>query len=186
MGQAYDAMQKELQWLGQKIGREAPGFDPLSEFPDLAEKVKSGDMTREVAAELVQNRKHQALQQQHAESQQTAQQAQFAQQQGLQEVQALGAQLRAGDPQFQQKFAYRAPTVEIIQQTLPPDQWAAAIQNAYQRLPALPAAAPAAPAATARPNNPARASAAPATAAVPKKPEDAFAFGVAEAQALGR
>lgn len=186
MAQAYEAMEKELQWLAQKIGREAPGFDPLSEYPDLAEKVATGDLTREVAAELVQTRKRGALQHEHQTAQQQAYQAQVAEQQGMQSVVALGAQLRASDPQFQQKFAFIQPMIEIIQQSIPPAKWAEAIHSAYQRLPAVPAAAPATPAVPARPNNPARASAAPAVAAVPKKPEDAFAFGVAEAQAMGR
>lgn len=182
MNRAYETMQNELQVLGKKLGREAPGFDPLTDYPDLAEKVASGDITREVAAELVQNRKRGALQDQHQQSQHQTMQAQQAEQQALQEVAALGQKLQA-DPQFQQKFAYLGPTIEIIQATMPPAQWAAAIQNAYQRLPAIPAAAPAAP--VTKPNNPARASAAPAKPATPKDPGDAFSFGVAEAQARG-
>lgn len=184
MARAYETMQAELQFLGQKLGREAPGFDPLSAHPDLAEKVASGDLTREVAAELVQSRQRGVLQTEHQQNQHRASQAEQAQQQALQEVAAIGQQLRAADPQFQQKFAFLAPTVEIIQATLPPAQWATAIQQAYQRMPAIAAPAPAAPAA--RPNNPARASAAPAVPATPKNPADAFSYGVAEAQAQGR
>lgn len=180
MGAAFESMQKELAWLGKKLGREAPGFDPLTDYPDLAEKVASGDITREVAAELVQNRKRGVLQSEHQQTQHQTMQAQQAEQHALQEVAALGQRLQA-DPQFQQKFAYLGPTIEIIQATMPPAQWAAAIQNAYQRLPAI--AAPAAP--VAKPNNPARASAAPAKPATPKDPGDAFSFGVAEAQARG-
>ena len=184
MGRAYDTMLAELQFLGQKLGREAPGFDPLSAHPDLAEKVASGDLERAAAVELVQHRQRGALQTEQQQNQQRVSQSQEAEQLGLQAVADLGAQLRTADPQFQQKFAYLAPTVEIIQATMPPAQWAAAIHQAYQRLPAIPAAAPAAP--VARPNNPARASAAPAVPATPKNPADAFAFGVAEAQAQGR
>jgi len=184
MNRAYDTMQNELQVLGKKLGREAPGFDPLSEHADLAEKVKSGDMDRATAVELIQHRQRGALQQNHQAEQSRAAQAQQAEQQALQDVAALGNQLRTSDPQFLQKFAYLQPTVEIIQATMPPSQWAAAIQQAYQRLPAIaaPAAAPAAPV---RPNNPARASAAPAKAATPKDPYAAFDMGVAEAQARG-
>ncbi|WP_102945300.1 hypothetical protein [Stenotrophomonas sp. VV52] len=183
MNRAYDTMQAELQFLGQKLGREAPGFDPLSAHPDLAEKVRSGDLERAAAVELVQHRQRGVLQTEHQQTQHQRQQAEVAEQQGLQAVAAIGQQLRATDPQFEQKFAFLAPTVDIIQNTLPPAQWAAAIQQAYQRLPALPAAAPAV---AARPNNPARASAAPAVPATPKNPADAFSFGVAEAQAQGR
>ncbi len=183
MNRAYETMEAELKFLGEKLGREAPGFDPLAAHPDLAEKVKTGDLDRAAAVELVQHRQRGVLQNEQQQNQQRLSQSQQAEQLGLQAVADLGAQLRTTDPQFQQKFAYLAPTVEIIQSTLPPAQWAAAIQQAYQRLPPIPAAAPAV---AARPNNPARASAAPAVPATPKNPADAFSFGVAEAQAQGR
>lgn len=183
MNRAYETMEAELKFLGEKLGREAPGFDPLAAHPDLAEKVKTGDLDRAAAVELVQHRQRGVLQTEQQQNQQRVSQSQQAEQQGLQAVADLGNQLRTSDPQFLQKFAYLAPTVEIIQATMPPAQWAAAIQQAYQRLPPIPAAAPAV---AARPNNPARASAAPAVPATPKNPSDAFAFGVAEAQAQGR
>lgn len=184
MGRAYDTMQAELKFLGEKLGREAPGFDPLSAHPDLAEKVKSGDLERSAATELVQRRQREALQNEHQQNQHRASASQQAEQQGLQQVAMLGEQLRAADPQFQQKIAFLAPTLEIVQATLPPSEWAPALKRAYDRLPAVAAPAPAAPAA--RPNNPARASAAPAVPATPKNPADAFSFGVAEAQAQGQ
>jgi len=183
MNRAYETMEAELKFLGEKLGREAPGFDPLAAHPDLAEKVKTGDLDRAAAVELVQHRQRGVLQTEQQQNQQRVSQSQQAEQLGLQAVADLGAQLRTTDPQFQQKMAYIAPTMEIIQSTLPPAQWAAAIQQAYQRLPPIPAAAPAV---AARPNNPARASAAPAVPATPKNPADAFSFGVAEAQAQGR
>lgn len=183
MNRAYETMEAELKFLGEKLGREAPGFDPLAAHPDLAEKVKTGDLDRAAAVELVQHRQRGVLQNEQQQNQQRLSQSQQAEQIGLQAVADLGAQLRASDPQFQQKFAYLLPAIEIIQATLPPAQWASAAHQAYQRLPPMPAAAPAV---AARPNNPARASAAPAVPATPKNPADAFSFGVAEAQAQGR
>lgn len=184
MNNAYDVMQKELQWLGEKLGREAPGFDPLSVHADLAEKVKAGDITREAAAEIVQHRQRLQLQQQHDTSQQQNWQAQQAEQMGLQQVAALGNQLRTADPDFQRKFQYLAPAVALIQQTLPPQQWAAQIQAAYQQLPALPPVQAAAPARSASPS-PIRPSGTPALAAKPKNAAEAFDFGVQEARARG-
>ncbi|HST44501.1 MAG TPA: hypothetical protein VLK29_04670 [Luteimonas sp.] len=184
MTQAYDVMQKELQWLGEKLGREAPGFDPLSAHADLAEKVKAGDITREAAAEIVQHRQRSQLQEQHQTTQKQNWQAQQAEQQGLQQVAALGEQLRTSDPDFQRKFQFLAPTMALIQQTLPPQQWAAQIQAAYQQLPALPPVQAAAPARPASPS-PMRPSGAPALAAKPKNAHEAFDFGVQEARARG-
>ncbi|MCW0413488.1 hypothetical protein NG831_06505 [Xanthomonas sacchari] len=183
MNNAYDVMQKELQWLGEKLGREAPGFDPLSVHADLAEKVKAGDITREAASEIVQHRQRLQLQQQHDTSQQQSWQAQQAEQMGLQQVAALGNQLRTADPDFQRKFQFLAPTVALIQQTLPPQQWAAQIQAAYQQLPALPPAQ--APAARPSSPSPIRPSGTPALAAKPKNAAEAFDFGVQEARARG-
>lgn len=184
MAQAYDAMSKELQWLGQRIGREAPGFDPISAHPDLAEKVASGDLTREVAAEMAQHRQRGVLQQEQRTTQQQTVQAQQAQEQGLAQVQALGSQLKAADPAFAQKLQFLMPAVELIQSTMPPDQWAAAFHNAYLRLPAVAAPAPAAPATPRQANNPTRAHAGTSLAPKPTK-ENAFEFGVAEARARG-
>lgn len=183
MNRAYETMEAELKFLGEKLGREAPGFDPLAAHPDLAEKVKTGDLDRAAAVELVQHRQRGVLQTEQQQNQQRVSQSKQEEDKGLQAVHELGQRLKQSDPQFMQKFDFLLPTVEIIQNTMPPAQWAAAIQLAYQRLPPIPAAAPAV---AARPNNPARASAAPAVPATPKNPADAFSFGVAEAQAQGR
>ncbi|KIQ21554.1 hypothetical protein [Xanthomonas campestris] len=184
MAQAYDAMSKELQWLGQKIGREAPGFDPISAHPDLAEKVASGDLTREVAAEMAQHRQRGVLQQEQRTTQQQTYQAEQAHQYGISQVAALGEQLKASDPFFAKKLPFLMPTVDVIQQTLPPEQWVPAIHQAYLRLPAVAAPAPAAPAAPRQANNPTRANPGMSLAPKPTK-ENAFEFGVAEARARG-
>ncbi|MBE5272124.1 hypothetical protein [Stenotrophomonas sp. B2] len=187
MAEAYERMQGELQWLGQQLGREAPGFDPLSAHPDLAGRVSSGDISRDVALELAQHRQAGQLQQSHTQAQQERQQQDLQYQQGLASVQQLGAQLRAGDAQFDQKLALLAPTIDIIQRTLPPAQWPAEIHRAYLALPATAVAAPAAPAtpvARSAPN-PVRAnSAAPVAPKI--TPENAFDIGVQAARARGQ
>lgn len=186
MADAYERMQGELQWLGQQLGREAPGFDPLSAHPDLAGRVNSGDITRDVALELAQHRQTGQLQQNHTQAQQERQQQDLQYQQGLTSVQQLGAQLRAGDAQFDQKLALLAPTIDIIQRTLPPAQWQTEIHRAYLALPATAVAAPAAAAPIARSApNPVRAnSAAPVAPKI--TPENAFDIGVQAARARGQ
>ncbi|PZT45649.1 hypothetical protein A7X92_00585 [Stenotrophomonas maltophilia] len=187
MADAYERMQGELQWLGQQLGREAPGFDPLSAHPDLAGRVNSGDITRDVALELAQHRQTGQLHQNHTQAQQERQQQDLQYQQGLTSVQQLGAQLRAGDAQFDQKLALLAPTIDIIQRTLPPAQWQTEIHRAYLALPATAVAAPAAaaaPVARSAPN-PVRAnSAAPVAPKI--TPENAFDIGVQAARARGQ
>lgn len=191
MGQAYELMQQEMVWLAQKLGRPAPGYDPLSEFPDLAEQVSSGTTTRELAQELAANRRAQVLQQEtrtrHMNETQRAAESQQLEQQAMQQVADLGQQLRTSDPQFQAKFAALQPTVVFIQRTLPPQHWAAAIQEAYRAIPAAapaPAPAPSPAAAPTPPRNPARPSGANLAAAPTK--ENAFDFGVQLAREQGR
>jgi len=185
MADAYDRMQGELQWLARELGREAPGFDPLSVHPDLAGRVTSGDITRDVALELAQHRQTGQLQQSHTQAQQDRQQQDVQYQQGLVSVQQLGTQLRAGDAQFDQKLALLAPTIDIIQRTLPPAQWQTEIHRAYLALPATAVAAPAAAAPITRSApNPVRAnSAAPVAPKI--TPENAFDIGVQAARARG-
>lgn len=178
MQAAYDQMAQELKWLGQKLGKEAPGYDPLSAHPDLAEQVKAGSLDSKVAAEIVQLRQRGTLQQEQETNHQQAMQAQAEQQQAMMQVAQLGNQLRTTDPQFAQRFQALAPMVEVIQQTLPPSQWATAIHRAYL---AAPATAPVAP--PAKPNNPARAAPA-AVSAGPTKGNE-FDFGVALARSKG-
>lgn len=187
MGQAYDFMQQEMAWLAKQLGRPAPGYDPLAEHADLSKQVSDGDMTRAAAEELIRTRRAAELQQgsQQRQRQQAEQEAsaEQAHQQALQQVGALGQQLRAADPLFEAKFKSIQPMVAVIQSTLPPQQWAAAIQQAYLAAPApVAATAPRQPAAA--PNNPARATGVDLSKAPTK--ENAFDFGVAAAKAAGR
>jgi len=184
MAAAYDRMQGELQWLGKQLGREAPGFDPLSAHADLAGRVTSGDITRDVALELAQHRQQGQLQQTHSQQQYDRQQQDVAFQQGLASVQQLGAQLRAGDAQFDQKLALLAPSIELIQRTLPPAQWPQEIHRAYLSLPAIAAPAAAAPAARAAPNPIRPNGGAPVAPKITT--ENAFDIGVQQARARGQ
>lgn len=188
MAQAYDFMQQEMAWLAKELGRPAPGYDPLAEHADLGRQVADGEITRAAAEELIRTRRAAALQQdsQQRQRQQAEQQAsaEQAHQQALQQVGALGQQLRAADPQFEARFKSIQPMVAVIQNTLPPQQWAAAIQQAYLAAPAPVVAQQAQRPPAAAPNNPARATGVDLAQAPTK--ENAFDFGVAAAKAQGR
>jgi len=179
MGQAFDAMQAELATLGKRLGKPAPGYDPLAEHADLRAQIEQGTLSREAAQELIAARRQQAIYTEHQQQSVQQQQQQAAQQQALDAVSALGDKLRAQDGAlFKARFKAIEPMVAVIQDSLPPAQWAAAIEKAYQVAPVIPAA-PRAPA-----PNPARTSSAPPLAAVPN-PEDAFEFGVEMARQQG-
>lgn len=187
MAKAYDFMQQEMAWLAKELGRPGPGYDPIAEHAELAKRVEAGDLSRAAAQELIQARRTLAMQQdgQQRQRQQFEQQAavEQAQEQAVQQVQALGVQLRTADPQhFEAKFRSIQPMVQMIQNTLPPQQWAQAIQQAYMAAPTPIAVPPAT--SPARPNNPARATGVDLSKAPTK--ENAFDFGVQLAREQGR
>lgn len=189
MNQAYDALSQELAWLGERLGRDAPGFDPLSKHPDLLALVEAGELPRATAKELVAARQSGALVQEQRTTQDQATQIKRQQDDALVEVAKLGDTLRAAEPEhFQQKFATLLPTIKIIQRTLPPAQWSKEIEAAYRELPAMAAPAPspnprASQATTPQPLRPTGTS--PAQMRAPTNDVDAFALGVAEAKAAG-
>jgi len=179
MGKAYETMQAELAWLGKQLGKPAPGYDPLTEHADLQAQIEQGTLSREAAQELIAARRQQKIYTQRQQQTLQQQQQQAAQQQALDAVAALGDRLRAQDGAlFKARFKAIEPMVTVIQDSLPPAQWAAAIEKAYQAAPIIPAT-PRAPA-----PNPARTSSAPPLAAVPN-PDDAFAYGVEQARQQG-
>lgn len=143
MNQAFEALTKEVQWLGQKLGREVPGLlDPLEAHPDLLNEVEIGDLTRKRALELVQQRA--------TATRATEQAGRFSTQQAQQQetdaamsaIGQLNATLKANDPQFAAKLPFLQPALNMIRTTLPPSQWVNAIKDAYLALPAIPQPAP--------------------------------------------
>ena len=188
LGRAFDALSQELTWLAEKLGRPAPGFDPLAAHADLQGKVASGDITRADAEELARSRQAQALAAEHRTAQDTATQLANAHQSALVEVSNVGNELRGRDgvEVFKAKFGLLGPTIALIQETLPPAQWSARIRQAYDALPA-PAVAPKPRTEAAAPGQqPLRPTGtSPAQMRAPTNDVDAFALGVAEAKAAG-
>jgi len=162
---AYDTLSQQMAAIGQQLGIEAPGFDPLSAHPDLLEEVRNADISRERALEIAQGRQLRTVSTQRSAEQDrmTAEQREIAD--AHRDLTALEANLRASDPQFEQKWAILRPTLLPALTQLPLRARASAFQQAYAAL-QLPAA-PAVPATT-RPDpaNPGR----PAGAAGAKAP----------------
>lgn len=151
---AYDVLQENLKIVAQAIGREAPGADPLAAHPDLLQQVQDHDITREAALELAQHRAQQRLTQAVNQTQRETHTVTQARQTALSEVRALGEQLRANDPHAPMKLKAIESIVERVIQRLPPAEWAGAIRDAYDAVPAPAAAAPVAPAVAPTPLRP--------------------------------
>lgn len=179
MRQAYDAIAAEQKWLAEKLGIEAPGYDPLDQHADLKASVDSGDMTRKAALEVAQARRVQGMA---TESQQRTQQ-QAEQQQRIQQaagkVTALGQQWAASDPHYAAKLPALKQQLEVIRQYVAPEGWAAAVEAFYKTIP-NPAPKPPPP------NSPARATGVPSGGVAPKLSTDnAFDMGLQEAARRG-
>ena len=177
---AYEVMQAELATLAKALGKEAPGVhDPLAEHEDLREEVAAGDLTRKRALEIAAQRATGSLTQAQATQarEQAEQKAVFDR--AIGDLNALGAQLKAGDPFYASKIAALQPTIALIRERCPPSEWAARVDAAYKQV-VVAAPAPA-PAPTLPPPGPVR-SVVPAGvnyAAEAKSPEEAISNALA-------
>lgn len=181
MNSAFDALAKELAWLGGQIGREVPGMvDPLAEHPDLAKEVEDGELSRKRALEIAKQRAGTARATETAgrREEEQAREREFreAAERAVSEITALGDRLKASDPAFAQKVEALKPTIEIIKSHVHPSQWAAQIETAYRKLPAMAPAAAAPPAPSHQPIRPTGSSA--GQTRKPKNAEEAFELGV--------
>lgn len=150
MGKAYDVMVQEVAWLGKQLGREVPGaYDPLADHGDLRQKVEQGDMTRESALEVARHRAVSARTADLTKAQQDEQKREAdhnaAVDSAMKQVATLNAKLKAADPHFAAKLPALKPMLDMIRETIPPAQWAAAVERAYLAIPAPAPAATTAP-----------------------------------------
>lgn len=181
----YEQTLGELKVWAKMLGREVPGVvDPLEGHPDLQAEVEAGDLTRQRALEIVQQRNAVNLHQGRAVRDDQARTAEDARAGGIQALNAVEVKLKAADPDYDRKRAFLLPAVRRIVAKFPPNEWAAETEKAYAEIPALPAHATPPPATQsgARPlPGPVRGGARMAVAAVPKDPMEALDMGIAAA-----
>jgi hypothetical protein len=139
---AWEYMNAELAVLAKALGKNAPGtYDPLSEHSDLRQRVDDGMLEEKDALEIAQSRASTRFVS--AQEQERAKQAEEnrAIEHGKSEVAQLGERLRQQDPNWSSKVQFMAPIVEsIVASGSPPSMWAAAVEKAYNQLPAIQAA----------------------------------------------
>jgi hypothetical protein len=177
MRQAYDAMATEQAWLAKELGLTPTGGDALDADPELKQRVRDGDVPRDVAEQLLAARAAQKLvaaNREQAAAQTQAQTArQQAEQQGHAQIRELGTNLRSRDADFEAKVKAIGPAVALIQQRLPPDQWAQAIYEVYTQTPAPPKVRSSVSPMPLRPTG-----SSPALTRKPKSDMDAFEMGL--------
>jgi len=132
----YVMLRETLQEMAKLLGKEAPGFDPLEQHPDLKEELDSGSISRQRALELAEARSAKNIVS--AVEQDRRQQADYQQKRdgamiGLREI---GNRIRTNDP----FYAGKTKLLEVITETVlrseqNPEKWPTLIEAAYYKLP---------------------------------------------------
>lgn len=149
---AYNLLQNELQGLALKMGKAIPEVDWLSGHKDLIDAVRSGATTRDLAVEIAMRRAETKRNQDIAaakatktqKTQQSTEQAAADQKQATKDLDALGDELAAADPNYGAKYAILVPKLKAAFATIPPSQWKGKFLEEYAKLQVKPKAAPAA------------------------------------------
>ena len=159
---AYEVLSQELAQIGRKIGKSAPGYDPVQDDPDLLAKVKRGELDPADAAEFARLKRQNQLVTERTQAQVQAQ-AQMAEAEACrQSLNQLETHLRANDPLYEAKRDILMPILKAQMASVPFADRPALFMQAYQsiKLPAMvaPSAAPSQvvrpdPANTARPKS---------------------------------
>lgn len=161
--QAREMLQRELRAVSLKLGQPTAGVDFLADHPELMQEVNNGQITLERAQELAiqRTRAKQATDAAAARnSEATTTQAAATERNGaIEELNALGAELKKTDPHYAHKYAQLKPLLESLGM-LPPKQWKQAFMKAYKNVEA-PAATVTTPAVPANKNAPLRANKSP-------------------------
>ncbi|AZY49599.1 hypothetical protein C0J09_10965 [Bordetella avium] len=153
--QAAQMLEQARADLYRRLGQDAPGFDALSDFPDLSQMVNNLEMPRDVAMEVAQLRRAQAAnaQRQQAAQMQQHQEAQFSQAVAAAE-QSLSEYVRTRQHEVDhparmaavQEYFQDPARLQEFARTYRPEQWPAAIRMLYDNVraqaPRRPAHAP--------------------------------------------
>ena len=140
MGQALDKLEAARANLAKALGRDLPGVDALADFPDLAEEVSAGELTKKRALEIAQTRRVQQATQNRQQTQTAEQQRQQVIDTNAAAVDSLLAELQRTDPSYSARMQVLQPMLRTIAANTPPDRWTAAVREAYGSIqPAAPA-----------------------------------------------
>lgn len=143
---AWALIEPEIQAVAKALGKEVPGIvDPLADHADLREEVEVGDLSRPRALEIARDRQRNAMVDARRTTERESGQQQRAHEQAVitarTELNELGAELQAADPE---RYGALAPAlvakVREITAQHPPHEWVARAARVYATLP-LPRAA---------------------------------------------
>lgn len=186
--EALNFMVREMSNLARALGKPVPGVNMLEGHQDLIDEVSTGRLSPERAVEIAASRsaaQHELRvgheQREAAERQQAEQRARA---QGVQSLNALGAQLKAANPAvYEAKRRVLVESLKPVFAQIPPSQWAATFKRAYDNLPTPAVPPPPPPPPVVPQNTPLRASnPAGGAAPTPKTMLEAIELGIGQAR----
>lgn len=139
---ALQVVDSQRTSLLKRLGRDAPGFDAIADFPDLVADVEEQRVTRERALEIANARRVQAAETAKAEAARRANahrgetQAAFekARDGALTAIDDWTARTAATDLDFKAKEATILPRIEQIVREYPPHLWLPTIKTVYESI----------------------------------------------------
>ena len=124
------------------IGKPLPGADPLSEFPDLRQRVDAYQMDEQSAIEIARSRmmqqQSQQNQQQQYDNHQRSQMQQQTRQQAISQIDEMGKKWAKTDPDFTAKEEIILKQLPEIARNFPSNMWPQQVAILYNTLSSMP------------------------------------------------
>lgn len=132
---ARDLLLGELKRIGLELGEDIELLDPLSDHPDLAEKVAAYQLSREDAIQMAKYRKAEADRQAQERARQQEQQGTRAdieaQERAINQIEDWAKQLRETDIDFKVKEKRMLEMIDDIIREYPPNLWLSTLKRSY-------------------------------------------------------
>jgi hypothetical protein len=133
--QALELVESVAERLAGLLGKERTVGDPLAGFEDLKEAVKKGEITATWAKQMATQRRQGNIRTEITTSlnkeQQTAEAAKVEREEARVSMNTWEKNIAATDPQWPAKKAMLVPVLKAIFKDVPPKQWLARFQLAY-------------------------------------------------------
>lgn len=144
---ARNILEDQIRQISVMTGKPFGQVDPLSNFPDLREKVNAYQMDEQAALEMARYRATQQAQQQavnqYQQRQQSEQQSNYVRQSAIAEIDRMGAEWAKSDPDYAMKESMITAQAALISKQFPPQQWPAQVRLMYQTISSMPMQKPA-------------------------------------------
>lgn len=139
---ARSILEDQIRQLSVATGKPFGQVDPLSQFPDLRERVNAYQMDEPTALEIARSRSNADAQrkaeQQFNERQQQQRESVNSRQSAIAEIDRLGAEWEKSDPDYAVKEGIITQKAKEIAANFPPSQWAAQVKLMYSAISSMP------------------------------------------------